>query len=500
MKAHTVGIDLGTSYSSLARINDQGAPEVLCDGDGENMTPSAVFVGDEIVVGRKALELGREAPERLIEHAKRYLGAPRGWEIDGVVYTPVDVSAFILAKLKEDAERQFGPIGRALLTVPVHFSAYQRKLTVEAACQAKLELLGLANEPSAAALTYILGEHGLAYTGLADERTLLVYDLGGGTFDLSLVHYGEEGITVRAATGDLQLGGIDWNQRLVDVVADQFRGQHGTEPRQNTKLMRQLIELIEEAKRTLSNPSKSATQITITYQGRQEVIHLTRDEFEFLTDDLVARTEKLTAGLLKSAGVHWHRLDQLLPVGGATRMPMIRRLLERMCDRFMPRGFRPNYQLSPDLAVAQGAALYARLMEGDDPSPLGLGGRGLHELVPEIASPRSVALVVRDGTGQRVKHVLVPRGRRLPVTARVVVGTVSANQSRINLRIVEADDESGVEDGIICRCAIADLPEGLPEESLFDVELTYEPSGLLQVIAKHRDSGRLATASLVCPG
>jgi molecular chaperone DnaK len=496
-KKNVVGIDLGTSFSSIARLDSHGRPVVLQNAEGEQMTPSVVYFGDEgVIVGSEALHSGSDDPERLIENSKRQLGTGfLGWEIDEVFYSPVDIAAYLLGKLKNDAEEQIGEIDGAVISVPVHFGIQQRELTIEAAKNAGLHVLGLVNEPVAAGLTFILGENGLAYVSLADEQTILVYDLGGGTFDLSIVHYSEAGIEVKAATGDMKLGGIDWNARLIDIIAQRFWDLRGYDVRRDAKMLRKLSENIETAKRSLSNPNKSAANVTIAYEGYKESFKVTRDEFEKATPDLVEKTRVLTEGLVKGSVGRWDKLQQVLPVGGATRMPMIRECIRKMCLKTMGEvfGLEPNYRLSPDLAIAQGAALYAGLLAGLGPTDTTWAKQ---TYLPKMVSARGLGMAVRNRDGARVNHILIPANSALPASVTVGVETIRQDQQRIALKIVEAEDEHFRPEDVLLRCEIANLPANLPEGSAFDVTMTYEPSGLLQVTAVHRDSGRIATAML----
>ncbi len=496
IKSNVVGIDLGTSFSSIARLDSFGRPEVLANAEGEQMTPSVIYYGqDGILIGKEALKSGSEDPERLVENAKRVLGSSTVWRIDGEVRTPFESAVHILNKLKTEAEEQIGAIDGAVISVPVHFNIQQRKLTLKAAQRIGLKMLGLVNEPVAAALTFILGEHGLVYATLADEQTILVYDLGGGTFDLSIVHYSDQGIEVKAAAGDMKLGGIDWNKRLIDLIAQRFWDKRGYDIRRDPKMLRRLSDNIEESKRSLSNPKKPWSNVTIRYEGYNESFKITREEFEEVSRDLVERTRVLTDNLVRSSVRRWDLLNQVLPVGGATRMPMIREAIRQMCLKTMGEvfGLEPNYRLSPDVAIAQGAALYAGLLAGDGPDGTEWAKR---TYVPKMISSRGLGLAVRDDTGERVNHILIPSGSTLPTTVSVGVETVSDNQERISLKIVEAEDQQFREEDILLRCEIADLPANLPEGSAFDVELTCETNGLLQVVARHRETGLMATARL----
>lgn len=498
-----IGIDLGTSFSSVARLDATGRPVVIENAEGEFTTPSVVYYGDHgPLVGREAVTSGRDDPARVVEHAKRALGEPgKVWTVNGTDLTPVQVSADILRKLKEDAVQRLGPLGPAVISVPVGFTLAHRQLTLEAGRLAGLDVVDVVNEPVAAALTFLLAEEGLSYAGLAEEsKPIVVYDLGGGTFDLSLVRYGEAGVEVLSTLGDLRLGGIDWDERLAEVVAKKFEADHGVNPLASDSFRRRFMEIVEGAKRSLSNPKKPWTGLFVQTQGREGTVQVTRDEFEAATADLLARTRRLTDRLVKAAGLSWHKVEYLLPVGGASRMPMVREIMEEFgyqTERGVP-GSGANYALSPDLAVAQGAALYAGLVAGPNKDGGGWFGRDVSGLRPEVRSTRALGLMVRDDADRRVNHVLIPRDTLLPATARVRVTTLAAGQTRISLKIVEGEDSTYRAGDVLGKCVVDALPPDLPAHDPFEVDLTYEASGLVSVRAHHLRSGLVASASVVC--
>src|SRR5262245_36156558 len=355
---HTIGIDLGTTRSRVALLDERGRPERMENAEGELITPSVVYFGDEeVMVGDRAVAAGQKHPERVVRNAKRWLGDPeKSWEIDGAVYSPVDISAIILRKLKHDVEQARGPVGRAVIGVPAHFDAQCRQLTLDAARQAGLARPDLVNEPVASALMFVLGE-AIGYEELADDQTLLVYDLGGGTFDLSLVEYQKTSIRVLASTGDLKLGGIDWNERLIEQLAQRFARVHGTDFRRDQRFLLGMDQRAENAKRILSG--QTTTTVGVNYRGRAQKSVVTRDEFEEWTRDLVARTEVLTTQMLSDVGTRLEEIGNLLVVGGASRMPMIRDLIRKMRKKFLDPWSNPDYdpsrKLNPEFAVAQGA-------------------------------------------------------------------------------------------------------------------------------------------------
>jgi molecular chaperone DnaK len=488
-RAGLVGIDLGTSYSSIALLDPQGFARTILNDRGQAATPSVVyFANDEPIVGTRAEKAYLKYPDRVIYNAKRYLGRDGwSWEIDGVEYTPVDVAAIILRQLRRDAERQLGRLGPAVICVPAHFNTHQRALTVEAAEQAGIEVLEIINEPVAAALCYILGEEGVAFAGLAERQRVMVYDLGGGTFDLSLVDYDEQSIRVLCANGELKLGGIDWNQRLIDEIADKALKKFRVDPRvpQHRRMFAELATAVEAAKRQLS-VTEDEVPIRFRIQKRAATSRIDRQGFELLTGDLLDRTRMLVEQLRETSQLGWHEIDSVLLVGGSSRMPMVRRMILKLVG-----GMRIK-QIDPELSVAHGAALYAGIIgsgQGHDSMSQG-ARRRLGRFDTEQVNTLTLGMIVVDEQGQRVVHPLIPRDTPLPATARVSVATTVANQRRVSLKILE--EGADVE---ICRCVIDQLPPRLPSGSRFDVDLTYNPGGLLQVTAQH-ESGLLATVNV----
>lgn len=494
-----VGIDLGTSYSSLSCLDAKFEARPIPNQEGEFKTPSAVYFAEEgggLVVGAHALRPGFAHPERFVTHAKRYLGeSDVCWEIDGVFYKPVDIASLILRKLLQDAQTELGPIAEAVITVPAHFNDLQRKLTIEAGRHAGLETVHLLNEPVAAALCFALGTGGKEMLYLHDDCTVLIYDLGGGTFDLSLVRFDQTQLRVLATSGELRLGGLDWDQRLVDWFTRTFKVLHGvdlTKPKHHLAL-RRLGQEIENSKRRLSDRAIPRTELFFQHNGKDAEFEVERAAFENDTKDLVERTRVLTEDLLKMAGLNWDQIDNIIPVGGSTRMPMIGRLIETFANR------GPIlYPLSPDLTVSMGAALYAGILQGDDTKHFLLDhpqARSLADYSATVVSAKGLGILVADRADRMVSRVLIPRNTTLPATANLPVQTIWENQSTVSLKIVECDGEAGTVPPIVCKCTLHDLPPRLPIGSIFDVELSYDSQGLIQVIARHRDSGRLASLS-----
>jgi molecular chaperone DnaK len=494
--AHAVGIDLGTTYSSLAYLNEQGDPVSIPNEEGEISTPSVVMYdrGEE-VVGTEALRNAIMRPAQVVQNAKRHMGDPRKhWAIDGRVYTPVDVSAAILRKLVRDATQQIGPISRAVVTVPAQFSEAQRLATVEAGRRAGLEQVDIINEPVAAALCYVLGTEGLWFTELASEQRILVYDLGGGTFDLSLVSYAKDEVRVIASTGDLHLGGIDWNQCLLDAAAQQFQKDFRADPRLDPESLQHLALEVEQCKRSLTVRAKAA--LIVQHAGRRKTYQVTREQFEQLTRQLLRRTEEITTQL-----IHAHKRGAtsfdltVLSTGGSSRMPMVDRMLARL------KGTKVNKTLSPDQSIAHGAAYYAGMLLTNsefvhsivDPQAVAR----LSRMRQQSVNARALGILVRDmDQDRRVPEYLIPADTPLPTSATKTFGTVIPNQRRVRLFIVEsgaASDEDYVELG---TCTIEELPPNLPEQSEIDVTISYDKSACVQVSARDRKSGKEAKTEI----
>ena len=495
----SVGIDLGTSFSSLSCLDADLKPQPVANAEGEFSTPSVVYFQEAggAIVGRDAIEPGFSRPDRFVAHSKRFLGeADVQWEIDGVIYTPVEIAALVLRKLIEDAAPQLGVVEEAVITVPAHFTSHQRQLTVEAGRRAGLTKVTIVNEPVAAALSYALGEEGMVMSYLGEEYTILIYDLGGGTFDLSIVRYDRKQLRVLAASGERFLGGIDWDQCLVDRLADTAMIVHGIDFRADAQSLRRLAHKVEVAKRALSNPKIESTIVCLEHRGAQLEFSIDRNDFEELTSHLVARTSELTEQLVENMAdedVTWQQINCVIPVGGGTRMPMIRKFL----DALTARGTAIHY-LPPDLAIAQGAALFAGIVHSRDGDRIAVGGSPMADLMANYSTrtvnANNLGLIVRRGD-RRTSHVLIPKNTPLPASANVVVGTFRPNQSRIKIQVIEGGFEPCNGHRSICTCVVDHLPPHLPANSLFDVSLSYDVDGLLQVMATHRDSGRVATAS-----
>lgn len=493
--AHAIGIDLGTTYSCISYLTPQGTPVTIENEDGELSTPSVVlFDGDQAIVGTEALRNAVSHPERVVQNAKRYMGdRQKYWVVDGVMHRPPDVASLIIRKLLESAEDRLGRIRHAVITVPAQFSDLQRQDTVEAGMRAGLARVDIINEPVAASLCYVLGE-GMWFAELADDQRVLVFDLGGGTFDLSLVQYNRSEVKVIASGGDLQLGGIDWNRRLEEFACNEFIKETPADPRLDKESMQALALEVEQSKRSLSVRPKAS--IAVQHAGRRKSIAVTREQFETLSRDLVERCEQITRKLLRDRKLGWAHVNSVLITGGATRMPMIRDMLQRIS------GTTLNATLSPDQSISHGAAYYAgMLLSGSRFTKTYLQKSAtarLSKFKQVSVNARALGILVRDPeTGQRTPHYLLPPHTPLPVRVQQTFGTVIPGQKRVHLQIVESGPNAGEPYSKLGACVIDQLPEGLPVSSPVEVTLRYDAQARVHVEAKDVTSGAIAMAVIV---
>jgi len=352
-----VGIDLGTTYSVLARLDDQGRPQTIVNAEGDHLTPSTVlFDGQEIVVGKEALKALAVEADHVAECAKRDVGHRVFHKVlDGKQYPPEVIEALILNKLRVDGQQQIGPFSKVVITVPAYFDEVRRKATQDAGYMAGFEVMDIINEPTAAAVAFGFLQGYLDEQGSSREpQFILVYDLGGGTFDVTVMEIRGTEFIALATDGDVRLGGYDWDQRLVDLVAEQFIRQHYMDPREDPITAGKLWRECEDAKRTLSARQKAT--VTCDFRGVSTRVEVTRQQFEEATQDLLDRTRFTAQQALKAAGLSWSDIHRVLLVGGSTRMPMVRNMLREIS------GKEPDASVAADEAVAHGAALHAGLL------------------------------------------------------------------------------------------------------------------------------------------
>jgi len=360
-----LGIDLGTTFSAMAYLDPHGNPTTIPNNEGEMTTPSVVLFekSGDVVVGREARRAALSEPASVAECVKRFMGDEYFPKlINGQMRTPIEISALILLKLKQDAQKKMGTIDGVVITVPAYFDESRRQATAKAGKLAGLKVLDIINEPTSAALAYAYRSFnrddvipGVVAKPQGDlqPRIVLVYDLGGGTFDVTLLRIAGKDLTVLATAGDVRLGGRDWDERLFKYIADQFIHAHGEDPRDNPKSTQALMLTAEETKKVLS--SRKHATFVVNHAGKSFNGDVTREQFDDLTQDLLYRSENRCSRVIKQASLSWEQVAEVLAVGGSTRMPQVLEMLKRIT------GKEPNCSLSPDEAVAQGAAIHAAI-------------------------------------------------------------------------------------------------------------------------------------------
>jgi molecular chaperone DnaK len=495
-----VGIDLGTTFSAISTLDDRGQPVTLPNRDGEMLTPSAVFLEDGgAVVGQPALDVALEQPDRVATFIKRRMGQPSyGQPVAGRDFRPETLSAIILRKLVQDAELRIGPVRKAVITVPAYFDDSRRKATKDAGRIAGLDVLDILDEPTAAALAYSFQARPGSAGVLTDEmlpdesRTVLVYDLGGGTFDVTLVRLAHRHFQALAIEGDVRLGGKDWDDRIVDHVANKFIAQYGDDPRRDQQSLAALVAAAERAKRTLSKLGQ--TTVTCTHAGKVLTVPLTRAEFETMTRDLLVRTRLTAQQVLRQAGLSWDAVDSVLLVGGSTHMPMTRQMLQDLTGKM------PDNSLAVSEVVARGAALHAGILAaahgGDDSQALEPGAlEALGGVVQINVISHSLGIEVKQG-GERLNNILIPKNTQLPTAASRVYRTIGENQQRVHVKVLQGEAHQADACISIGECRIEGLPPVLPARSPIQVRCGVASNGLIDVMALDMTTGKMARTTI----
>ena len=500
LATHAVGIDLGTTYSCIAYLNEHGEPVTIPNQEGELSTPSVVLFEPDgtSVVGTEALRNAIIQPRRVVQNAKRNMGdVNQRWTIDGRMYSPADIASLVLKKLLDSAEKQLGgPIERAVITVPAQFGDIQRQSTVEAGLKAGLKQVDIINEPVAAALCYVLGNEGLWFSEIANEQKVMVYDLGGGTFDLSLVKYHQNEVRVIASSGDLHLGGIDWNNALIDAVAGKFKQEFGEDPRNDPESLQYLSWEAEQTKRSLTVRPRAA--ISCQHGGQRKTYQIERDKFSKLTEPLVNRTEQITRQLLKDNNLGWAHVDVVLTTGGSSRMPMVRDMLKTLSGRTL------NTSLSPDQSIAHGATYYAGMLLSNSEFVNSIlnaeASARLSKVKQQSVNARGLGILIREPqSNTRVPHYIIPANTPLPTSVTQTFGTVVENQKRVHLQVVESGAGPDLPHVPLGACIIEALAPNLPKDSEIAVTISYDASARVHVSAREIVSGKEARTEIVRP-
>lgn len=475
-----VGIDLGTTNSAIAYINEWGRPEVIPSPEGHHTTPSVVqFRADgQVIVGEAAKQEIALEKENTAHFFKRDMGTTAVYEYHGRLYTPAHLSAEVLKKLKADAEQHLGrPVERAVITVPAYFHDGPRIATSEAGRLAGLEVVQMINEPTAAAFAY-----GLKQT--QQDEIVLVYDLGGGTFDVTLVRIAPDAIEVIGTDGNHNLGGKDWDDRLLQYLCAEFEQRHGIDPLADTYTFQELLLRAEDAKKSLS--ARASAIVPINCQGKMDRIEVTRERFDELTSDLLAQTEILMNKVLEETRYDYSRITGVLMVGGSTRMPACLELVRRAT------GKTPNTSINPDECVALGAAIQASEYSGKRKAT----GSGLallkRDRVSDVMSHSLGMIAENKGRDRYINSVLIAKNNAIPSREMrpYKVRTRDGSDNKTSVFVTQGEGEDPANCSFVGKYEIRGIAHHPKGEAVLDISYEYDRSGVVTVSATERQSGR----------
>ena len=461
-----VGIDLGTTNSVVA-VLEGGEPTVIANAEGNRTTPSIVaFKSEEVLVGELAKRQAITNPDNTVRSIKRHIGTNWKENFEGKDYTPQEISARILQKLKRDAESYLGDdVTDAVITVPAYFNDAERQATKEAGQIAGLNVLRIINEPTAASLSYGLENN--------EDQKILVFDLGGGTFDVSILEISEGVFEVKSTSGDSKLGGDDWDQRVVDWLIEKFKSSTGIDLSNDKMAIQRVQEGAEKAKIELSSTSETEINlpfITANDAGPQHLLEkLSRSEFEKITADLVERTKEPVENALSDAGMKFSDIDHVILVGGSTRMPSVQQLVKSLT------GKDPHKGVNPDEVVASGAAIQAGVLKGD-----------VKDVLLLDVTPLTLGVETKGG----IMTKMIERNTTIPTKRSEVFSTAENNQTQVEIHILQGEREMASGNKSLGRFTLTDIPAAMAGTPQIEVTFDIDANGIVNVNAKDLGTGK----------